>query len=68
MGQIDYNPFWGSKSKDNNGALIEDFLDKYSVVMLKISVNFANGSLSCIDLARCGEWDRYIMRSDNFPI
>ncbi len=70
------------KCKDKNGALIEDFLDKYSLVVPNdgrpTRFQVGNGKLSCIDLTfasaeftRCGEWDlmdRYTMGSDHFPI
>ncbi len=77
-----HNPLWGSKNKDKNGALIEDFLDKYSLVVPNdgrpTRFQVGNGKLSCIDLtfaltefARCGEWDlmdRCTMGSDHSPI
>lgn len=29
-----HNPLWGSKCKDKNGAILEDFLDKHLLVIL----------------------------------
>lgn len=49
-----HNPIWGSRIRDGNGVLIEDFIDKNNLVVLndgrptRIQVN--SGSLSCIDL------------------
>lgn len=77
-----HNPLWGSKSKDKNGAVLEDFFDNHSLVMLNdgraTRFQVGSGKLSCLDLtfasaelARCGEWDLmdcYTMGSDHFPI
>lgn len=77
-----HNPLWGSKRKDKNGAVLEDFLDLHSLVMMNdgraTRFEVGSGRLSCLDLtfasaemARCGEWDMmdgYTMGSDHFPI
>lgn len=77
-----HNPILGSRIRDGNGVLIEDFIDKNNLVVLndgrptRIQVN--SGSLSCIDLTfasgelvRCGKWypmDLNTLGSDHFPI
>lgn len=77
-----HNPLWGSVKRDLNGTVLEDFLDKYRLVMLNdgrpTRFNMTNKRTSCIDvtfasaeLAKCGEWDVLSgdnMGSDHFPI
>ncbi len=46
-----HNPLWGSLGKDKNGALLENFLNKYSLVMLNdgraTRFQVGNGAMSC---------------------
>lgn len=77
-----HNAVWGSRTRDRNGVMLEDFQDRHGLVVLNdgrptwFQVNRA--AKSCIDLtftsaelALVGEWDimdRYTMGSDHVPI
>ena len=76
-----HNPLWGSRQKDTNGEVVEDFLDQYELVCLNdgrsIRFDIRTGTLSCVDLslassqlARKARWDTWeeSMGSDHFPI
>lgn len=77
-----HNPIWGSESKDSNGVVVEEFLDKYNMVLLndgrptrfnivKNTCSHLDLSITSSNLARVGEWDvmdRYTLGSDHYPI
>ena len=49
-----HNPLWGSKSLDANGKTVEDFMNKFDLVLLNdcnpTRIDPHRGSLSCLDL------------------
>ena len=77
-----HNPLWGSDHRDSNGVIIEDFLDKYDLVVINdgrpttydILRNICSQidlSIASSNLARTGEWDvmdKYTLGSDHYPI
>lgn len=77
-----HNPLWGSVQRDSNGVVVEDFLDKYGLVVINdgrpTRYNIARNTSSHLDLtiaspslARVGEWkvmDTNNLGSDHYPI
>jgi len=77
-----HNPLWGSRFRDVNGVLFEDFKDKNNLVVLfdgrPARFQVKSGSLSCLGLnftsgriARCGNWypmDLNTLGSDHFLV
>lgn len=77
-----HNPLWGSNKKDNNGMVVEEFLETYNMAVIndgrparfdmgKYTCSAIDLSLSSSNLSRTGEWDvldRYTLGSDHFPI
>jgi len=77
-----HNPIWGSDHRDKNGGIVEEFLDKYELVVLndgrptrydigRNTCSHIDLSIASSNLARIGEWDvlnSYTMGSDHCPI
>lgn len=77
-----HNPLWGSRIRDCNGSIVEEFMDRYGLVCVNdgrpTRFDIRTGAVSCIDLAlassewaRVGEWDsmdRYTLGSGQFPM
>ena len=63
-----HSPLWGSDHRDHNGVIIEDFLDKYDLVVindgrptrydiLRNRCSHIDLSIASSNLSRIGEWD-----------
>lgn len=76
-----HSTIWGSEKTDNRGKIIEKLLENDNIVLLNDTspthINFANGTLSCIDLTICSstlaqrlKWRTLsdIHSSDHLPI
>lgn len=67
-----HNPLWGSEKRDLNGSVLEDFMDRFNLVVMNdgrpTRFDIRSKSMSCIDLtfasaelARCGEWMYWVV-------
>lgn len=77
-----HNSLWGSTCTDNNGRVVEEFMEEYALVCLNngkgTRFNIRDSSMSCIDLTivsgtialEC-KWEvleQSTLGSDDFPI
>lgn len=77
-----HNPLCGSDHRDKNGVIVEEFIDKYELVVLndgrptryhivRNTSSHIDLSIASSNLARVGEWDvieTYTLGSDHYPI
>ena len=77
-----HNPLWGSEGRDRNGAIVEEFLDKYDLVVLNdggvTRQDIVKNKVSCLDLtiatpslARSAKWEVWTginLGSDHFVV
>ena len=77
-----HNELWGSKKKNRNGKIVEDFIDKNQLVVLNdgrptwfrtsravpSSIDITIASAELASVSRWETMDRYTMGSDHLPI